>query len=233
VDALRHERQSIGYFLAQSLLGYFWGFENPAFPINRGASARICLRSTERRRTHRGVPSGACWGLGACCWSRGGAQGCGWGVGAGGERRSEYGCVRPVYVLVTPAFQSLEIPSSSTCAPVRAPAPSALPKLGRVRLWPSVNRGWQAVTVWPDVHVGAPRPRQVAAPASSPVMHQGRDENQLVFLSLPLSNLSDACSVGHRHLSIGVIGPGFPMTIGRIRHLLSAPCNGCVRSPTC
>jgi hypothetical protein len=62
---------------------------------------------------------------------------------------------------LTPSFQSLEISSSSTCAPLPPPvAPSAPPRLGRARLWPSVN-------LW--VHAcGPPRRREAVAPASSP-----------------------------------------------------------------
>jgi hypothetical protein len=110
------------------------------------------------------VAPAACWGLGACCWSLGGAR---LWLGEGAERRSEYGGrVRPVDVLVTPPFQSLEITSRSTCAPPLPPAaPSAPPKLGRARLWPSVNRGWHAVRP----HAGP------LAPASSP----GRNGEEL------------------------------------------------------
>jgi hypothetical protein len=49
-----------------------------------------------------------------------------------------------------PAFESLEITSRITCAPLPPPVtPSAPPRIGRARLRarPSVNRGWHAVAV--------------------------------------------------------------------------------------
>jgi hypothetical protein len=95
----------------------------------------------------------------------------------------------PVDVLVTPfpvagdhIPQYLLPPGRS-----RALCGSAPPRLGRARLWPSVNRGWHAV--WS--RAGPPRPWEAAAPASSP----GQNGEDVKSYNIGFCQMSDGCTL--------------------------------------